>query len=208
MRERASGIENGSHGCRIHQSRKGRGRALGVLAVSTNTSWVDARSRAEGVTIVWVLMKIFSLRVMAMRTSFSLTKSGTLRAGAGAGPAGRVAAGVTSIAGFPAPLLVDAAAFAAASLAPVAAAGALDAGAAGWLGDRRSKMALTAEVATSAALGLSVAGEPGGLADAAAPRGIPLAPRTFSTILAIKRRSGMTVGFALAFAAEALSGAV
>src|ERR1700674_1890199 len=32
------------------------------------------RSRAEGVRIVLGLMKIFSLRVMARRTSFSLTK--------------------------------------------------------------------------------------------------------------------------------------
>src|ERR1700691_3555643 len=91
MRAPASGIGNRKHGW-IPQSRVGRGRALGALAVSTNTSWVDARSRAEGVTIVWVLIKIFSLRVMAMRTSFSLTKSGTLSAGGAGGAVGRIPA--------------------------------------------------------------------------------------------------------------------
>ena len=42
-------------------------------SVSTNTSCSSPRSRAEGVRIVFGPMKIFSLRVIARRTSFSLT---------------------------------------------------------------------------------------------------------------------------------------
>jgi hypothetical protein len=154
---------------------------------------VDARSRAEGVTIVRVLIKIFSLRVMAMRTSFSLTKSGTLSAGP-ATEAG-AAAVATAVDCLAAPLL--------AGLAGIAAA---DPEAEGCPWDSRSKIALTAEVATSAALGLGATGGAAGPA-IAAPRGIPRALRTFSTMLAIKRRSGMTVGFPLALAAEAFAAA-
>src|SRR5580700_1151998 len=210
MRQAASGIENRSHPG-IPQSRRDRGRALGALAVSTKTSWVDARSRAEGVTMVWVLIKIFSLRVMAMRTSFSLTKSGTLSAGAAGSAVGCVPGdadlGPASVGDFPSPRcsgLPEVAAVAA--LASAAAAGALDAEADGSPGDRRSKMALTAELATSAALGLGVPGEAAAMA-IAAPRGMPRALRTFSTMLAIKRRSGMTAGLARACAAPAVAAA-
>ena len=147
--------------------------------------------------MVWVLIKIFSLRVMAMRTSFSLTKSGTLSAGVTAGALGRVPAdrdaGPASAEDFPAPRC-------SAELAAVAAAE-TEADGLLWPGDSRSKMALTAEVATSAALGLGVPGEAAAAVAIAAPRGIPRALRTLSTMLAIKRRSGMTVGFALARAA-------
>ena len=139
--------------------------------------------------MVRVLIKIFSLRVMAMRTSFSLTKSGTLSAGAAADGGG------TSTEVFSAWLLAGAA-------AENALAADVDDQDDGWPCDNRSKMALTAEVATSAALGFGF-GVNGGAADpaSAAPRGIPRAERTFSTMLAITRRSGITVGPPLVFAA-------
>src|ERR1700680_1831506 len=50
-------------------------------SVSTNTSCSRPRSRAEGVRIVFGPMKIFSLRVIARRTSFSLTKGEISTAG-------------------------------------------------------------------------------------------------------------------------------
>src|SRR5882762_3779211 len=48
-----------------------------------NTSCSMPRSRAEGVRIVFGPMKIFSLRVIARRTSFSLTKGEISTAGFG-----------------------------------------------------------------------------------------------------------------------------
>ena len=82
--------------------------------------------------MVWVLIKIFSLRVMAMRTSFSLTKSGTLSAGAAGSAVGCVPAdadrGPASAGDFPSPRCSGLPAVAAvAALASAAAAGALDA---------------------------------------------------------------------------------
>ena len=51
-------------------------------SVSTNTSCSSPRSRAEGVSIVFGPIKIFSLRVIARRTSFSLTNGEIGTAGA------------------------------------------------------------------------------------------------------------------------------
>ena len=61
------------------------GYRMEPASVSTNTSCSRPRSRAEGVRIVLGPTKIFSLRVIARRTSFSLTNGEIVTAGAGGG---------------------------------------------------------------------------------------------------------------------------
>ena len=77
-----------------------RGDEGSCNSVSTKISWARARSRAEGVTMVFGPMKIFSWRVMAERTSFSLTKAETWISGlggAGVAAGGAVAAGASGV---------------------------------------------------------------------------------------------------------------
>ena len=63
------------------------GPAEGADSVSTKISCVPPSSRAEGVTMVFGPMKIFSRRDIAERTSLSLTNSETLTGGAAAASA-------------------------------------------------------------------------------------------------------------------------
>jgi hypothetical protein len=62
-------------GCATKTRNEATNYRIDPASVSTNTSCSRPRSRAEGVRIVLRPMKIFSLRVIARRTSFSLTKT-------------------------------------------------------------------------------------------------------------------------------------
>src|SRR5713226_4227434 len=66
-------------------------------SVSTNTSCSRPRSRADGVTIVFGPMKIFSLRVIAARTSFSLTNAEICTGGSAGAAAGLLAASCAAL---------------------------------------------------------------------------------------------------------------
>ena len=135
--------------------------------VWTNISCVSPSSRADGVTIVFGPMKIFSFRASAVRTSYSLTNSATLIFGASGFTSGVSSGLVVEIAGF------------VSYLEPAAVAAAYSERA----GPTRSA---TICAATSAGLGFAA----NRFSCAVPPREIPRATKTSRTILAIVRLSG------------------
>jgi hypothetical protein len=70
-----SGVSPNSLASNLMISSETTCQRIDPASVSTNTSCSRPRSRAEGVRMVLRPMKIFSLRVIARRTSFSLTKT-------------------------------------------------------------------------------------------------------------------------------------